>query len=387
MPMVHFDAPKGEFIHPERLMKWMRERPIKNINSAGEITRERIVPLCLWGAAGTGKTQIIRKFCEDNDLEMRTYHSAHDASGSDIVGIPARDPETGRTTYSIPTFLPVEGDPPGVLFFDELNRGTKEVLQGLMEPLGEGTISQSGWSLPDNWQIICAANPGETGYDVAVLDDAMIDRMLHYVPGWDAPAWARWATRSGLHPTVIDFTLARRNMLRIEEAMMPIEVAERLGATPRAMEYISALVEDGMSEGMLNVIALGLLGRQAGPQFVKDFTSGADEHPLTARAIQDGAEAVYRRVLAWKHANNVDLIMGSALHMMGSLVGRSPVLPQDKDEISQMGRFMALLEDFTREEIVAEMERSAPAWVDPLQSATDHWVSVLQLSSSPALRR
>jgi hypothetical protein len=361
---------EDEHVRPEEVIMWARTHRL----SSG-----RAVPVCLWGGRGVGKTQQIKAFCEDHDLELRTYHPAHDKDGSDIVGTPYHDPDSGETKYALPAWLPVEDDPPGILFIDEINRAPEGVLMGLMEVLGEGTISQSGWKLPDGWQIVVAANPSEVGYDVRTMDDAMIDRMLHYVPGWDAPAWAAWAQSAGLDPRVIDFVLRNQEHVEIGETDFPVEVSERLAATPRSFEYFAALYEPDMPKRMLRVIAYGLLGREVGQMFI-------DEHETAPPALRfdqilkPGYEDQLRR---WRDANDYASIRASTGRVIAGLVGKDV----DTEVVKKLGRYFGLLPDSERNTGLAALRRSAPDWAKLVEYATEKWMQHLASRGYSAIQR
>ena len=321
----------------------------------------------------------IKAYCQERDLELRTYHPAHDQSGSDILGETYRDETTNRTGYSLPFWLPTDEDPPGVLFMDEINRAPRAVLQGLMEPLGEGTVSQSGWRLPDHWQVVAAANPGEAGYDVEIMDDAMVDRLLHYAPGWDAPAWANWAGSVDLASAVVDFALMHRELVETGETQLPLEVQERLQATPRSLEYMAALYDPQMTDGMLRVISHGLLGRDVAPQFIALHNS--DERPLTFEELLAGGFAP--KLTKWIAARKTELITASTLRLIAGLVGREV----DTDLAGELGKYLALLPDHLRPEAFQEIARSVPDWHAPLTVTAEHWAGFLAQQRARQLAR
>lgn len=319
------------------------------------------------GGMVTHNTAQIKAYCEKYGLELRTYHPSHDDAGSGIVGETYRDEEANRTAYSIPSWLPVPSDPPGVLFMDEINRATRPVLQGLMEPLGEGTISQSGWQLPDHWQVVAAANPGEAGYDVEVMDDAMVDRLLHYAPGWDAPTWANWALGTQMAESVIDFALTHRDIIEIGETSLPIEVQDRLQATPRSLEYLAALVKDEkITPGLLRVISSGLLGRDVGPQFMAFYRS--QDKPISFEELMQAGYA--RRVREWVDHRRWEMLSGTTLRLVTGLVSRDV----DEATATELAKYLALLPDHVRQEAYQEIERSAGPWLEPLRAAAEQWL-------------
>lgn len=388
--MVRFFGKEGAHVSIEELLDWVRAHPLRD---------GRIIPVLLWGGAGIGKTSQVKAYCAERDLEIITYHPSHDQDGGAIVGQPVVD-ENGQTTYALPDWLPKDEDSRGVLFIDELNRANPDVLAGLMEVLGEGTISQSGWKLPEGWQIVCAANPREAGYHVNELDEAMVNRMLHYAPGWDAPEWVEWAEGSGVADEVIDFALRFRDqksrggrpVVDVGEEQLPKEMLEKMRCTPRTLEYLAAVFEPGMEEGMLRVISEGLLGRDSAQAFRESLQSAL--RPLRAEEIfQVPEEDEYGRYLyAYDHTlaqwqGNLTgqeyqkLVAASIDRAIAYLRGRQPKQNRKTGQVDVkanlpaqlFGRFLAMLQPGSRDSALMAVERSAPKWHPLVQEAYQIW--------------
>jgi hypothetical protein len=354
--MQRFIDQRGEYVTFERILDHLRTH---------KLTDGRTVPLIVWGSAGLGKTQQIKAYARERKLKLLTYHPAHDITGADIVGKAVVDAKTGETTYAIPEFLPREGAPDGIFFIDELNRAPDLVLAGLMEIFGEGTISQSGWKLPSNWMLVAAANPSELGYQVNELDEAMVDRVLHYAPGWDAPAWAKWAqSTKQFKDQVIDFAMANTHLVEVGEAQLPLEITNKLKATPRSLEYFNALYEPELSEGMLEVITLGILGRAAAEEFVRQHIG--DRAISLAALLSNKYDATLRR---WINGGEDTMISATTLLMVAGLVGR----PVDENAAKRLGRYLALISGDMRDEAWALLQRSAPEWLEPLKHTHAQW--------------
>lgn len=379
----------------------------------------------------THNTSQIKAFCDKNNLEMKVYHPAHDVNGQDIVGTPVVDEKTGKTTYALPEWLPQDEDTQGVWFIDEINRGTLEVLAGLMEPLGEGTISQSNWKLPRGWQIVVAANPTERGYQTHDMDEAMIDRLLHYNPGWEAPTWAAWAQGAGIPQDVIDFALRRTNELAsasdLGEFQLPQEIESKMAATPRSLTYFAALYEEGMPDRLLTTIGYGLIGREATTSF-REMISGRQRalpanFILSEPRVDDQQRLIYpyeAYVQAWTAdpAEGPELLHGSVMNLVVGLINhpwpegfvdddgtRRPAVPgDDKSKVrpaetveenrpAQLaGRFLATLPPDNRQEAFDLIARSAPDWKDVVHEAAMTYLKTLaprqvqQVSQAPTLQ-
>lgn len=398
MAYQRFYGKEGGHVSIEDLMDWLRAHPLK--------ADGRIIPLMVWGAAGIGKTQQIKGYCRERGLELRTYHPAHDVNGADLIGRSyADDAQTSggdvekRTRYALPAWLPVEGqcEERGVLFIDELNRANEDVLAGLMEPLGEGTLAQSGWKLPDGWQIVCAGNPQEGGYKVNDLDEALVNRMVHYAPGWDAPGWTNWARGVEMPDEIIDYALRYRSeYVEIGEEQLPNEIESAIRCSPRTLEYVSALYEPGMSMDMLRVCSSGLLGRDAAIALRALITEG--EQTLTAEEIlatpenvaAEGAPAVYQwsydsKLAQWKTLEPMiteQLILASVIKAVAELSKSDPNTQGDDGVIDHrsepkaqlLGRFLSKIDAHLREQAFSELARSAPRWEGVVRTCAGIWI-------------
>lgn len=335
-------------------------------------------------------TQSIKAYGKTRDLEIRTYHPAHDVNGSDIVGQAYHDEQSNETRYALPAWLPTEDDAPeGLLFIDELNRAPQEVLAGLMEPLGEGTIAQSGWELPRGWNIVAAANPSEMGYMVQDLDEAMVDRMLHYAPGWDARHWGSWAQGANVPPEIIDFALRHQGDLVVTgESQLPLEIEQKLRTTPRTLEYMGALYEPGMPEGLLRVCSQGLMGREAAEAFRELTVSGdrpLEAEQILAEPVQDAngqSRYLYEDAVRRWASDNLygdDLIRASSERLVIHLLSEQPVSadPHHERRASLAGRYLAFVPPHLREMAMNSFRRSAPQWVEVIQAAILGWSEAL----------
>jgi len=125
-----------------------------------------LMTLFFQGEAGIGKTQLIKDYCKENNLELVIMNlSAIDAS--DLTGIPYI--ENGIQKYSRPEFLNVKK---GLIFFDEINRvNDHDVKSALLSLLQDKKIN--GHALHREAMIVTAGNTSSEDYDVNEFDSAM----------------------------------------------------------------------------------------------------------------------------------------------------------------------------------------------------------------------
>jgi hypothetical protein len=172
-----------------------------------------------------------------------------------------------------------------------------------------------------------------------------------------------------LASTVVEFALMHRELVETGEMQLPLEVQDRLQATPRSLEYLAALYEPRITAGMLRVVTHGLLGRDVAPHFINLHNS--PDRPLTFDDLLGGGYAP--KMQQWAAARKIELITASTLRLVAGLVGRTV----DTRLAGELGKYLALLPDHMRPEAYAEMQRSAPEWLSVITSATDHWIQYL----------
>ena len=165
-------------------------------------------PVCIWGAHGIGKTELVRELARTRGWGFVVVAPAQIEELGDLHGLPTRldggtgDAKDGRTGFLPPTWVP-QTQGPGILLLDDLNRGDLRVLSCLMQLLQTGRLYS--WALPEGWQIVCTANPDSGSYSVTPMDDAMLTRMVHFTMTFDAGVWARWACDAGIDRRCIEY--------------------------------------------------------------------------------------------------------------------------------------------------------------------------------------
>jgi hypothetical protein len=348
-----YDRNEGRFVSTAQLLDWLR---------AHRRADGMIQPVLFWGSAGVGKTARVLAYCRERGFKCNIYLPAHDASGENLAG--ERSVADGETVRRLPAWLPRESDPPGVLFIDEINRASQAVQDALLELVGAGTLSLAGYRLPEHWQIVGAANPADLEHAVHDIDNAMIDRFLHVAPGHDQAAWSAWADgEEGVHPAAVDFALAHASLVEFGEPGFPQALVGRISPTPRSIANLGYLLEDDMDEGLLRLLALGMLGREGAERFCSYFPRWREgERPLRFEQVLRGE---YEEALSrWeKSPDRAGLVEGTGERVVAGLMGRAP----NEDIALLVARYLAFLSAEERARFFEALERSAPDWQEPLE--------------------
>lgn len=345
----------------EQVLDWVRRHPLPG---------GRIIPVCIWSDRGAGKTALVRAYCMKREYGFRGIQPAHSNDGTDIVGLRHYEPKIERTVHARPLWLPSENDPinwsrRGVIFIDEINRSHKAVLRGLMEPLGEGSIDQVGWKLPEEWAFVCAANPPRAGYDVDVLDEALMDRMIHIPLGFDVVRWIAWADSADIPEDVAAFTARFPQMMA--EAQTGLEHLD-IQATPRSMEHLARLYEPGMDPELLQILAEGLIGKTPAESFLRHVMDA--DGPVGAIDVLAGA--FEERLAAHLESGREDLIEASRALVVGKLAVTRFRVGIDEPLARQVAAYVQMLGGGERWECFWEqLSSAAPHWAEPIGAALE----------------
>ncbi|MCC6461741.1 MAG: AAA family ATPase [Saprospiraceae bacterium] len=250
---------------------------------------ERPTPICIWGLHGIGKTELVRDLALARGCAFAYIAPAQFEEMGDLLGMPkiSADPAKGEVTrFVAPEWVPrVPG--PGILLLDDVNRADDRILRGLMQLFQNYELVS--WSLPQQWLIVCTANPDGGDYSVTTLDEAMLTRMLHVTMEFDAQAWARWAERHGVDARGINFVLAYP------------ELVNGRRTTPRSLvqffNSLRPLDELRNHLGLVRLLGDAALDAETTQAFLSFVNLNLDRLPTPADILEaENFEAVARRL-------------------------------------------------------------------------------------------
>jgi hypothetical protein len=235
------------------------------IYTSGE--KDVIRPVCIWGRAGIGKTQLVKSYAAANGFDFAYIAPAQFEEMGDFHGLPQIGAD-GRMTYAVPHWVPRPGRP-GILLIDDFNRADERILKGLMQLFQDHRLMS--WDLPANWNIVCTANPEHSDYAVTMLDEAMLTRLLHVSMTFDAKNWAAWASAHGIDDRGIAFVLT-----------YPESAIGRL-TNPRTLtsffRHTAGIRDLKASARLVNMLGCSLLDRETITSFMTYITDELDRIP------------------------------------------------------------------------------------------------------------
>ena len=228
--------------------------------------------IMLSGKHGIGKSQIITNFFEAKGMKVVALFLGQMSDPGDLIGLPNKDEETGKTVFMPPYWFPTDGQPV-VLFLDELNRARPEILQTIMDLALNRRLA--GRELPPGSRIVSAVNDGEE-YQLTDLDPALVSRFNIYNFKPTAGEWLLWATQAGLDKHVTDFIENNNRMLDGDGSVT--DSSSTLEKTPdrRGWERVSDILKHTPTvNATTKKVVAGIVGAKAAAEFFESFSQNS----------------------------------------------------------------------------------------------------------------
>lgn len=216
--------------------------------------------IMLTGRHGIGKSEILTGFFESRGMKVQTLFLGQMADPGDLIGLPTKNEQLDRTTYSLPFWFPKDNEPI-VLFLDELNRARPEILQTIMDLALNKKLA--GKTLPKGSRIISAVNEGDQ-YQLTDLDPALVSRfnIYNFIPS--TQEWLLWAKQNNVDERIINFISENSLWLDGTPDMKECEDTG-LEKTPdrRAWKKVSDIIKGRELDEFLTKVIAGVVGQQA----------------------------------------------------------------------------------------------------------------------------
>lgn len=261
---------------------------------------------------GVGKSSVVKLSAKQQGIGFHDVRLSQCEVG-DIKGLPHLDVEKGITTFLKPYWWPRDPSSKGILFFDELNRASKDVLQAVFEICLDRRLD--GEKLPDGWRVVTAINSDDE-YDVVELDPALLDRWFVIDFNPTPKEWIEWARSSDIDEVIIEFIGRNPNLLD-----PPVGNLESGRVYPSRRSWVSLSdtikamsITDG-SDGILTQVTKGWVGRDIAPLFEKFLTSEFSQ--LKASDVLDRFEQSKDRIEA--ACSDIEVIAALADSVMAEI--------------------------------------------------------------------
>lgn len=279
------------------------------------------ISVLLRGPHGVGKSKVIRQLSRmiAKNEGRKPYPFIDQRLGQktegDIVGLPSTDGNVTR--FNPPDWYKKACDEPCVIFLDEMNRATIEVMQAAFQIVLDRELN--GHVLHPDTRVYSAIN-ASAEYTVNEMDPALLDRFWTIDLTPTVSDWITWASdpnEGNINEVIVDFVRQHPKFLNPGKGAEPNSVEP----TPRSWERLNnTLVASKMinqpEEQIFYSLCTGFIGVEATIAFtafaatVNTRVSGEDvienykKHAKTiAKFTQDQRLALVESVNKYVHEN------------------------------------------------------------------------------------
>jgi hypothetical protein len=258
--------------------------------------------ILLRGPHGIGKSQVVRQvarlIAQDNGItnfELIDRRLSQMSEG-DMIGLPSTDGEVTR--FNPPDWYKRACMKPCVLFLDELNRATPEVMQAAFQIVLDRELN--GLRLHPQTRVFSAIN-SSAAYTVNEMDPALLDRFWTIDLEPTVEDWMAWARKPSdqeggeIHSTIIDFIQSNEKWLDVPGDSGPGEVTPSRRSWERlSIALTGAEIADEPDAGLFYPMTLGYVGANATIAFVA-FAKTIDNQ-VSGKEIIEGYEKVKKKI-------------------------------------------------------------------------------------------
>lgn len=268
------------------------------------LLKNDIVPF-IWGVQGIGKTQVVGQVAKSLGIGFIPFHLSTQADVGDLTGLLMTKPD-GSCYHTRPDWWPTEGE--GVIFLDELNRASPEIIQAMFSFITHKSIHKH--VLPPGWKIVAAGNYQTNQFNVTDTSDA---------------AWMSRFCHIDLKPTVDEFVLYAENkgasrvaqFIRTQPDCLEAKVTTEQSFNPHMvkpdrrswLDMIAKLENEDMPVSIRHELYSGIVGVSAASAFVAFAPS--DKKVLTGMDVLASYPTHRKYVLSISGAeeNRFDLLV------------------------------------------------------------------------------
>jgi len=184
-----------------------------------------------------------------------------------------------------------------VLFLDELNRSTLQVLNSALELVLNKTLNDNKLPVVNGvlTYLVAAINPADLDYNVTEFDPALLDRFMKYNMTSDAESWLVWASKNDIHTSI------RRFIAKKPEYIHVMSDTEPMSPTPRSWAKLSDSIKvmevkginpDTFYDVVYSVIK-GKIGKLVGIEYLNFYTEFSKV--LDIEDIEESAEKAFKK--------------------------------------------------------------------------------------------
>jgi hypothetical protein len=243
----------------------------KDTLEALKIARKLGVTVNLISPHGEAKSTTVKDYAKLENMHYKEFRTGQAADAGDLTGLPEFElvkevsgngdlVEYKVTNFVLPGWFPRKENT--VIFFDEVNRGAKDILNGVFEAILD--FSMKGIPMPEGCQVVTAMNPPTADYTGTLdFDDkAWLDRFVHIKFQPSHAEFMDFYRKKYNNSSFVEFLADQSKMIRGE--VESYDIGSFVTPSPRSWETALKLEEiydkGQIEEAVFNEFLYGVIG-------------------------------------------------------------------------------------------------------------------------------
>lgn len=308
------------------------------------------ISILVRGDHGIGKSEIVKQIARrlnysDEDIIDRRMSQMTEG---DVIGLPIMDVERGLTKFLPAEFVKQACERPVLLFLDEINRATQEVMQACFQLCLDRELN--GNKLHEGTRVVAAVN-ASANYQVNEMDPAFLDRFFVVELNPTAGEFFEHAESIGVDADLIRFLKenesrlepsqanpgtvqpSRRSWVRLDAAFKQNRIYEQnveAMADRAVKDDAASLAKLQQGQGRAFNFAVGFVGVEASVQLC-DFLSKRESRFTALNVLGEYP----------KHRAKIQKLGQDKLNtLIDMIVDHSKVTALTSDDAKNMGLFV-----------------------------------------------
>ena len=279
----------------------MKPTQIFSVLSLAKKVREqdRTFNPCFVSPPGLGKSEIVQQWAREQGYGFVDLRAAL-LEAPDLIGFPTIVNKEGRqrTEHALPDYWPDENtNTKGVMFLDEVNRGTTSVMNCFMQLLTDRKVKD--YKLPAGWIIVAAINPENEQHDVNAMDAALKDRLEFFEVEYDKKTHLQYMETTGYHQILQLFIESGAWQYSRPEEISNVAGSKYL--SPRTFSKLNNALLAGIPDDMELIVYDSILGTLMGRAF---FQFKNNDQPVTFEEMQKNMKKAMKRLSSFCNPEN-----------------------------------------------------------------------------------
>jgi len=246
--------------------------------------KAKLTPLIV-GRHGIGKTELQTAIAKENGFDrVMNIKLGNLNDSADLLGLfEFKDTESGRrTVYARPDFWPKNGEKV-LIFFDELNRCHKSLVQPVMEIALE--FKHHDYHLPEGCRVIAAMNPDTEDYEVESFnDEAFFSRFCQIKLDPSVKEWGEYMNGTfgdTVNSHMVSFFTSKPQLLEAPTAPFKLKIKPD---RRKVSKFLLDVLPQELDDELLLPIAESMLGEEVALAAVQRY--------VQVRSIKSNKERV-----------------------------------------------------------------------------------------------